>query len=273
MNWNDNNEIMIERYNPQNGYRYATTYKNNEPKDSYKEKEFNNGSIIIANYDSREQLYKYEVYDAETATTIKKIYNTNKQLIDKCISKHDNKGYSKHKSNYIGTEAISEENTRVDIVKNSIADKILSDKDLKPSPKIEYPTDLNKIQGKKTYYSDGTVESVITPDNIKYTYDLGENLVIINDKNRRINQYLDNNWYSIEEKFNNNESKTTVYYPDGDISVTYQKNDDEKNIILTNGKISRYQEYIDEECKKIIIFDNNGNAIQEFDNFQDYNNA
>ena len=211
-------------------------------------------------------------YDAQTSTKITKKYNSNKQLIDKCVNNSGETSNSRYQTNYIGTEPISEEYTQINSIKNNIAEKILSDKDLKPSPKIEYPIDLNKIQGKKTYYSDGTVESVITPDNIKYTYDLGENLVIINDKNREINRYPDDDWYSIKEKINDNESKTTVYYPDGDISVSYKKNDEEKKIILTNGKINLYEEYINSGVK-IIMFDNNGNAIQEFDNFQDYYNV
>ena len=272
VNWNDTNEIMVEEYNPQNGHRYVTTYENNELIYYYKEKRLNDGSCVALSYDNRENLYEYIVDDEATSTYITKKYNSNRQLIDKSVKKYGETSNSRYQTNYIGTEPVSEEYTQINSIKNNIADKILSDKDLKPNPKIEYPTDLNKIQGKKTYYSDGTVESVITPDNIKYTYDLGENLVIINDKNKEINQYPNDNWYSIEEKFNDNESKTTVYYPDGDISVSYKKNDDEKRIILTNGKISRYEEYIDGR-EKIMMFDENGNAMQEFDNFQDYNNA
>ncbi len=272
MHWYDNNEIMIERYNPQNGYSYATTYENNELINYYKEKKFNNGSSITVNYDNREQLYNYEVYDAKTSSIIMKRYNAEKQLIDKCVKKYDETSNSKYQTNYIGTEPVSEEYTQINSIKNNIAEKILSDKDLKPIPKIEYPTDLNKIQGKKTYYSDGTVESVITPDNIKYTYDLGENLIIINDKNKEIFYSPDDNWYSIEEKVNNNESKSTVYRPDGDILVSYQTNDNKKFVIFSNGKISHYDECLDGR-KKIIMFDENGNAIQAFDNFQDYNNA
>lgn len=272
MHWYDNNEIMIERYNPQNGYSYATTYENNELINYYKEKKFNNGSSITVNYDNREQLYNYEVYDAKTSSIIMKRYNAEKQLIDKCVKKYGETSNSRYQTNYIGTEPISEEYTQINSMNNNIANKILSDKDLKPSPKIEYPTNLNKIQGKKTYYSDGTVESVITPDNIKYTYDLGKNLVIINDENIEVHYNPDDNRYTIEEKFNDNESKTTVYHPNGDIFISYHKNDNDKEIWLSNGKISHYNEYIDGR-KKFIMFDEEGNAIKEFDNFQDYYNA
>ena len=272
MHWYDNNEIMIERYNPQNGYSYATTYENNELINYYKEKKFNNGSSITVNYDNREQLYNYEVYDAKTSSIIMKRYNAEKQLIDKCVKKYDETSNSKYQTNYIGTEPVSEEYTQINSIKNNIAEKILSDKDLKPIPKIEYPTDLNKIQGKKTYYSDGTIESVVTPDNIKYTYDLGKNLVIINDENIEVHYNPDDNRYTIEEKFNDNESKTTVYHPNGDIFISYHKNDNDKEIWLSNGKISHYNEYIDGR-KKFIMFDEEGNAIKEFDNFQDYYNA
>lgn len=272
IHWYDNNEIMIEHYNPQNGYSYATTYENNELINYYKEKKFNNGSSITVNYDNREQLYNYEVYDAKTSSIIMKRYNAEKQLIDKCVKKYDETSNSKYQTNYIGTEPVSEEYTQINSIKNNIAEKILSDKDLKPIPKIEYPTDLNKIQGKKTYYSDGTIESVVTPDNIKYTYDLGKNLVIINDENIEVHYNPDDNRYTIEEKFNDNESKTTVYHPNGDIFISYHKNDNDKEIWLSNGKISHYNEYIDGR-KKFIMFDEEGNAIKEFDNFQDYYNA
>ena len=272
IHWYDNNEIMLESYNPQNGYKYSTFYENNELLNYYKLKEFSNGSSITVNYDNREQLYDYEVFDTQTSCITMKRYNKEKQLIDKCIKKYDETTNSKLQTNYIGTEAVSEEYTQTNSIKNNIAEKILNDNDLKPIPKIEYPTDLNKIQGKKTYYSDGTVESVVTPDNVKYTYDLGKNLMTIKNKNKKIHHYLDNNWYSIEEKINDNECKTTIYHPNGDISVSCQKNDNEKRIILTNGKISHYEETIDGECEKIIVFDKNGNAMKEFDNVQDYNN-
>ena len=217
-------------------------------------------------------LYNYEVYDAKTSSIIMKRYNAEKQLIDKCVKKYGETSNSRYQTNYIGTEPVSEEYTQINSIKNNIAEKILSDKDLKPIPKIEYPTNLNKIQGKKTYYSDGTIESVVTPDNIKYTYDLGKNLVIINDENIEVHYNPDDNRYTIEEKFNDNESKTTVYHPNGDIFISYHKNDNDKEIWLSNGKISHYNEYIDGR-KKIIMFDEEGNAIKEFDNFQDYYNA
>ena len=272
MHWYNDNVIMIESYDPQNEYRYFTTYENNKPIDYSKYKEFNNGSTVGISYDNRENLYEYIVYDEATSTNITKKYNSSKQLIDKCVKKYGETTNSRYQTNYIGTEPVSEEYTQINSTKNNIADKILSDKDLKPIPKIEYPTDLNKIQGKKTYYSDGTIESVITPDNIKYTYDLGENLVIINDKNIEVHYNPDDNRYTIEEKFNDNESKTTVYHPNGDIFISYHKNDNDKEIWLSNGKISHYNEYIDGR-KKIIMFDEEGNAIKEFDNFQDYYNA
>ena len=262
---------MLESYNPHNGYRYVTTYEDNELINYCKQKEFNNGSCVGIEYDNRQQLYNYVIYDAKTSTNITKRYNSNKQLIDKCVNKYNETSHSKYQTNYIGAEPISEEYTQTNSIKNDIAEKILNDNDLKPIPKIEYPTDLNKIHGKKTYYSDGTVESVVTPDNVKYTYDLGENLLIIHDKNKKINQYLDDNWYSIEEKPNDKEIKRTIYYPYGGISVSYQNNGNEKRIILSNGKIEQYEENIDGECKKIIIFDEDGNAMKEFDNIQDYN--
>lgn len=268
--WYNTNEIALESYAPHNGFRYGATYENNELMNYNKFKEFSNGSCISIDYNTREQLYNYEIYDTKTSTNITKLYNSNKQLIDKCVKKYDETSHSKHQTNYIGAEPISEEYTQTNSIKNDVANKILNDKDFKPIPKIEYPTDLNKIHGKKTYYSDGTVESVVTPDNVKYTYDLGENFLIINDKNREIFQYPDDNYYSIEEKLNDKRIKKTIYYPDGSISVSYQNNGNEKGIILSNGKINQYNETIDGEFEKTIIFDENGNAIKEFNNVQDY---
>lgn len=52
-----------------------------------KSKEFSNGSSISIDYDTGEQIYNYAIYDTKTSTYITKRYNSNKQLIDKCVNK------------------------------------------------------------------------------------------------------------------------------------------------------------------------------------------
>ena len=82
---------MLESYNPHNGYRYVTTYENNELMNYNKSKEFSNDSCISIDYDTGEQIYNYAIYDTKTSTYITKRYNSNKQLIDKCVNKKKRK--------------------------------------------------------------------------------------------------------------------------------------------------------------------------------------
>lgn len=132
------------------------------------------------------------------------------------------------------------------IVPNLLGREPLNDEDLKPAEKYNLETILPDLEGEKTYFSNGAVESIVFPDGTAFFTPEGK-LEKITSPTKEI-EVTRNGGQIIKEIFDKNTTKTTRYYADDlDVDVKYENNDKVKELRLNSDLKPRYYS---EENKK-----------------------
>ena len=223
-----NNYLAISDY--KNHYNTLYKYDNGKLLLNNKDKQYEN---MVYSYSADKDEYEY--YDAKT----KKIYDKNLNLKTTIDYTTENQNT---RINYWNGRPISKE-TRIYENEKNIDDGIdpFNDKDLIPAEYYEIGNTKN-IEGKKYYYSNGQLEKVLTSDNKTYHYDLSGNFDYLEIGNKEIAYCGDENYIAINEKINDNCTKTT-YYDDKKLSsVDFLNNDKNKYISWdSDGKITYQQ--------------------------------
>ncbi len=151
-------------------------------------------------------------------------------------------------------------------IKNDMGKYFMDDPDLIPSLPTEIPENPEKLEGKKTYFSNGVVESNTVNENGKiktYHFDYTGKLNRIVEKNKTT--YTLDKLQKITET-NGKEEKTTFLSENGYVSIEYKNGNIEKRISFMDGKIRDY-DYIENGKGKMYTFSQDGSLreISDFD--------
>ena len=178
------------------------------------------------------------------------------------VSEHaDN--YSTHKEiKYADGVPYSVNEDKQTTIKNNVLEKlgVLSDNDLKPHKKFNFLSDAQNIEGEKTYYSNGSVETntfMQEGKKYKYTYLANGDLINVESDNIFV-EYGGEAGYTIHENLEDGAKKETTYLPDGTYHILYKKGDIEKMICYIDGKVSEYN-YSVNGIGTNYLFDQEGN--------------
>ena len=261
LNKEDNKKhILAVKY--ENGYEYGTWYDNEIPERKFKLQNFKNGSNKAIEYDFKTKEYNYMDYDAEKIQSNDIIYDENKKIINYDVRTLNNGTEHKTHYNIHNGQVYSKEDSFIQNCSDIALKYPLHDKDLTPLPKPNYETNINNIDGIKTYYSNGDLETITTPSGIKYSIPLDKNEQLkLKDGNKTI--FMDKDGYiRIEEQIGNSK-KTTAYKNEECLGVSYAQEGLKKSLYFNQGKPTLYQELNNGECTSQIIFDQNRNAIKK----------
>lgn len=150
------------------------------------------------------------------------------------------------------------------VIKNDLAKYFTDDPDLKQFAKTEVPENPESLNGEKTYYSNGKIESNTVTENGKtksYYFNLNGDLEKIVDGNKttHIQKYCQ----EIIET-NGDEVIVTGYEGDGSISLSYEKGDLRKFANYVDGKIMSYT-YEKGDDYKNYKFSKDGNLLDLYE--------
>lgn len=159
------------------------------------------------------------------------------------------------------------------VIPNSINKNPLADPDLIPTNPINLGYNPKDVQGNKSYYSNGALETITTmTDNgeVIHKFNPDGTLSGIMDNSSNNNKTIifdrisdDKKYYSVEEKLSDNVLKTTRFNDDGskEVVVMDNKNKIEKNAMYSkDGNLEKYFEYTKDD-NVIMEFDKQGNVI------------
>ena len=187
-------------------------------------------------------------------------YDENKRL--KEIWENDKNGRREKQINYEKgiPYQIEEKNTKTIPNKGSIDTSFLNDSDLVPAKKFNFHPNAKDIDGEKTYYSNGTIETnTFVQDGKKVTYSYLANGELRNVFYDDVVIECNGEWgYAIYEDLGNGAKKETTYHDNGSSYVSYTKNELEKGICYINGKVVDYHKSIDGKGTSY-EFDQDGN--------------
>ena len=144
-------------------------------------------------------------------------------------------------ANSIDGQIYSYEEVSTRSIPNNLGEKYKNDKDLIPAKPLDIPQAPENIEGIKTYYSNGVVETNQVGD-ILYSFDFNGKLTNIDTPNKKMVIYEDG-MKDIEEILPNGAKKTTTIYPNSNnLNIRYMKGNAGKSIDIINGKILAYDE-------------------------------
>ena len=192
--------------------------------------------------------YSIYSYNASDKKSIDRAYDLNKNLTIEDIYQPTDDGFKKTVTKYKNGNAVCVKNKEVNGKYNEEYQNYVNNPNLKPTPYPEFITDISNIDGNKTYYSNGELESVKTSDGILYEKSLDGKSIVIH--------YLDKTIYfddikehgsqicSIEEEYENAKKRTTYFneYGNQNYNVTYTEGNIEKFVHYENGKPASYKE-------------------------------
>lgn len=232
--------------------------------DNMKFVEYPDGSQKEFIYNAQEK--NYEVIERSPKGDFKNLYDRvifydeNKRL--KEIWENDKNGRREKKINYEKgiPYQIEEKNTKTIPNKGSIDTSFLNDSDLVPAKKFNFHPNAKDIDGEKTYYSNGAIETnTFVQDGKKVTYSYLANGELRNVFYDDVVIECNGEWgYAIYENIENGARRETTYHDNGSSYVSYTKDELEKGISYINGKVVDYHKSIDGKGTSY-EFDQNGN--------------
>ncbi len=245
--------MSVNEYDPAtgNGFR-QTTYKDGKP--SYASKSITNERGLKQEIEYNFENGHYSVYESTKGEHFGRDYefNKNKELIS--VYEHKNFRGAETESivNFYNGAVISSRQTKSEVLPNNMGREILSDTDITPADTSVYP---ESIEGEKTFYSNGSLESVTAGDLI-YNYSPEGNITYIKDGNKTME--VKNKCTTIVENFEDGAVKTTKSYEDGFVTVDYEKDNYKKYLSLDNGNPTYYREENDDRTLKCFHFNDKG---------------
>ena len=156
------------------------------------------------------------------------------------LKKVKNTEITKEASFYNGG-LISFEEHKYTVVPNLLGREPLVDKDLKPAKKYNIESITTDIEGNKTYYSNGAVETISVPDGRAFFSPDGKLEKAISDSIKLEFDSVGNQF--ITENIDDDVVKETTYFNDGSVKVCYRDQNSYKEINLNkDSKIHSYHE-------------------------------
>lgn len=151
-------------------------------------------------------------------------------------------------------------------IPNTTGKDPINDPDLKPSAPVVLNYDPTKVEGEKTYYSNGVLETIRTQTangEVVHTFAPNGNLTGIDYDNGKKSIYFDEKFCSVKEEFAPNVYKTTFFNKDGgiDVSIADDNCKTERGAYYEKeGYMSSYAEYSKDD-RMYMEFDKSGNLI------------
>lgn len=223
---------------------------------------YDDGSYVISEDNVKKNAYRYFVFDKN-----KQLKNIREQR------ELANKTFTNEATFHNGAILSVEQNQKTTVPNNMGLEDVNVTK-LKPTPKYELDKDYKGMQGEKTYYSNGAIETntiqfeegvptkaYFEPDGRLSKIDIENKTIEFKDKNQTIIETIDENT-----------KKTTKYYDDGDYSVICENGD---NHMLANfdkdGNIQYYDESTNSEDNKCSGKTYNFNSMGMLESSYTYN--
>lgn len=243
-------EMDVREFDPQSGKEIKNTlYSDGKPVIASKIIQQQNGLIQYINYDYENKHYNIDEMFADGRKYNKcYTFNKNKDL----ISIYEHKGNQHSNVEFYKGAIISVNQNKTKVLPNNMGREVLNDPDIIPSSLSSYP---ESIEGEKTFYSNGSLESV-KAGNLVYNYSPEGNVTSIKDGNKTIS--TNENSTKIVEVLDDGAVKTTILDNNGIISVDYIKGEYTKQLYLQNGVPMDYSEKCGEKTIKSLSFDDKG---------------
>ena len=204
----------------------------------------------------------FTVFESNEDSKFTKQYEFNKNKELNSITQFKNeKGEEEYSTiNFYKGVAISFDQSKSEVLPNNMGIEILDDADVRPAD-IK-PVDLSaypdSIEGEKTFYSNGSLESVTAGD-LVYNYSPEGDITHIDDGNKIFE--VDSNATKVVENLGNGAVKTTEAYKDGFVVVDYKKGDYTKHLTMENGKPTYYREELGDRTIKAFSFNEEGMLV------------
>lgn len=158
----------------------------------------------------------------------------------KHITKHSENSDSEIDVHSKGGQAYAVEENKISSIPNDFGEKYKNDKDLIPATIYNMPQNPEKLEGEKTYYSNGIVETNKVGDTL-YSFNYDGKLTNVDFPNRKI-IIEEDGAQEIKESFSDGAIKTTNIFPSGQLYVEYSKDGLRKMVNSFNGNIWSYDE-------------------------------
>ena len=242
-----NNQKMITVYeNADNGVGYQTFYEtingNLKVTSNSKNIEYPDGSVkeFIHEIDMKE----LRVINRPAKGTINWSFDGaidyDEQGNIKHVTKHSQNSDSEIDVRSNNGQYYSVEENSITSIPNNFGEKYKNDKDLIPANLFKIPEKPENIEGQKTYYSNGIVETNKVGD-VLYSFNYEGKLTNIDMPKTKIIVEEDGA-QEIEELLPNGAVKTTNRFPSGQLYVEYKKDGQRKMVNSFNGNIWSYDE-------------------------------
>lgn len=224
-------------------------YEDGEPVVASKTVYGKNGMTQFVDYDYEDgHYYVNETFGDERKYNKHYEFNKNKEL----MFVYERKGNQSTGINFYNGAVISVNRDKTEVFPNNMGREIMSDPDLVPASVASYP---DSIEGEKTFYSNGSLESVTAGD-LVYNYSPEGDIISIKDGNKTIT--MENDVTDIEEDLGDGATKSTSHFDNGVISVEYKKGDYSKHINIENGLPVHYCEENGDRMIKYFNFNEKG---------------
>lgn len=205
--------------------------------------------FLVYNYVDKEYS-KYNVINSSQKTHYYKTYDVNGNMKSEFYSECKEDGLYTKELKYENGREVSKEINKKQAIDNPEYHKYLQNPEMKPTECPEFITSIDNIEGEKTYYSNGQIESVKTSDGKLYEVSLDGNHITLYDGNKTIefsqNKGCNGKYCTIHEDFDGVSKMTSYSGENGDelALVSYIKGNVEKNISYKKGKPECYNEFL-----------------------------
>ena len=249
--------MSIVKYSPQTGESVAyTRYEGDELKYHSKTNYLENGYIEEINYDK--EYNEYNVSREHPTKNISENINYKNGLKNVIYSTTNevkkNTVVDKEYEFYNGSLISMREYKKV-LFPNFIAQEALMDKDLQPHEKVDLSKYGADMEGNRTYYSNGAIETIVNDDTTVKFSPKGFIKEIITPEFILTSDY--EGGQTITENIDDNTTKITSHYSDGAVDVEFISGDSYKLVWLDSK--SRLYHYSDGK------FDSEGDRIKDKD--------
>ncbi len=201
-----------------------------------------NGNERHVSYDIAEKKYYVDEYSEEKKLSRYVTLDNNKEVMRFSEYKEGKLKESNLDIDFYKGAMLKVRKTETFVFPNTMGRDKLNAEELRPAPKLEYLKDKESIEGEKSYYSNGALEKIVTPDSVEYTF-TPEGILksVKSDKLEIVNSEYKQ---SITEFLSDDSKKITEYYhKSGIANVRLENNGNFKEICLQkDGKPSSYYE-------------------------------
>lgn len=234
--------IDVTKFSAETGKEIANSvYKNNEL--SYKSitKYYDNGVEESIIHHIEDNTYYIDKENPNKRRNESIMYSNDFKNVDYSVEESKNNSSIARDAVFYNGALIRFNEYKYKYIPNLMEQDRIADKDLQPHDKIDLSKYTTEMEGKRTYYSNGTVET-IKNDNVEILFSPKGFI-----KNIKTPEFeLEAEWdgrQDITENITSNTKRITRYLPSGSISVEYENENTFKEICLdSKSKISSYIE-------------------------------